>query len=436
MQSGGLSIDALNLSDVGSHAEQWERVLAKLRTREMPPPSVRRRPDAATYASLTSFLEQELDREATVHVNPGRVVIHRLNRSEYANAVRDLLGVEVDSRSVLPGDDADQHGFENIAGVLSVSPALFERYVASAKMIGRLAIGDPETPPVFQTYQTPKLVAQDDRADEDLPFGSRGGLAVRHWFPVDGEYVIKVRLKRQLYDYIIGIGRPHRLEVRVDHRRVKVFTVGGEAKGTPTPFTFAGNILSDPEWETYMHEADAGLEVRVQVKAGPAIVGVAFLDATPETEGVLQPEQTGFDRAVNEQYDGNPEIDTVSVGGPYNVTGVGDSPSRRRIFSCRPAKASEEEACAQTILSALSRRAYRRAPSDADVETLMTFYRAGRKTGTFDTGIQRALERLLAGPDFVFRIECDPEGMAKGSAYKISSVELASRLSFFLWSSI
>jgi hypothetical protein len=367
-------------------------------------------------------------------------VLHRLNRQEYANAIRDLLAVDVDARSLLPGDDADQHGFENIAGVLSVSPALFERYIAAAKKISRLAVGDLTTPPVFETYQTPKLVEQGDRADEKLPFGSRGGLAFRHWFPVDGEYVIRVTLKRQLYDYIIGVGRQQHIDVRVDHQRVKLFSVGGEAPGTPTPFTFAGNILSDPDWERYMHEADAGLEVRFRAKAGSRVVAVSFVHTPTEPEGILQPEQTGFDRAVNERYDGNAEIDTVAIGGPYNPEGLGDSPSRRRVFSCRPAKPSDEERCAQTILSTLLRRAYRRAASDEDMRAAMAFYRAGHADpdtpNRFDAGIRSALERILAGPDFLFRIERDPAGQPAGTAYRISGVELATRLSFFLWSSI
>jgi mono/diheme cytochrome c family protein len=436
MKSGGLVLEAADLSAIGANAEQWERVLAKLRTHEMPPPQVRRRPDAATHAAITSFLETALDREADAHPNPGRVVLHRLNRAEYANAVRDLLGVEVDARALLPGDDADRHGFENIAGTLSVSPALLERYVAAAKMVSRLAVGDPETVPVFDTYRTPKMVTQDDRAGEELPFGSRGGLAVRHWFPVDAEYVLRVRLKRQLYDYIIGIGRPHRIEIRVDRQRVAQFTVGGEAKGTPAPYSFAGNLLAGAAWETYMHEADAGLEVRVPVTSGPHHVAVSFLDAAPAAEGILQPDQTGFDRAVNELYDGQPEVDSLAIGGPYNVKGLGNSPSRRRIFSCHPAASADEESCARSILTSVVRRAYRRAPSSEDIETAFAFYRRGRAEGTFDTGIRRALERVLAGPDFLFRIERDPAGVAPGTSYQVSSVELASRLSFFLWSSI
>jgi len=436
LTSGGIDLEQADLSGVPAHADLWERVIAKLRTREMPPAAIRRRPDPKTYAHLTSWFESAIDRDAAAHPNPGRVVLHRLNRAEYSNAIHDLLAIDADPRALLPGDDADQHGFENIAGVLSISPALFERYIAAAKRISRLAIGDVNAAPVVETYQTPKLVTQDDRAGEDLPFGSRGGLAVRHWFPVDGEYVIKVRLKRQLYDYIIGIGRPHTLEVRLDDRRMKMFTVGGEARGKPTPYTFAGNILSDPQWEKYMHEADNGLEVRVTVKAGPATVAVAFLDTMTEPEGVLQPDQTGFDRAVNELYDGNPEVDTVSVGGPYNASGVGDSPSRRRVFTCQPAGASDEDRCAREILAHLARRAYRRPATDEDLDTLMSFYRTGRMGGTFDAGIQRALERVLAGPDFLFRIERDPADVAAGTAYKISGIELASRLSFFLWSSI
>jgi len=433
--SGGLVLEHIDLTDIAGGAQVWERVIRKLHSGEMPPPSARR-PDRARVDALVSWLEKTIDSDAGLHPNPGRVAIHRLNRAEYANAIRDLLAVNVDAQSLLPADDADQEGFDNNAGVLSVSPALLERYMSAAKRISRLAVGDPTIVPVFETYQTPKLLMQDDRMSEDLLFGSRGGMSVRHLFPVDGEYVVKIRLKRQLYDYIIGMGRPHQLDVRLDGQRVTLFTIGGEAPGKPAPATYVGNILADADWEKYMHEADQALEVRIPVTAGTRVLGVSFLDTVTEAEGILQPAQTGFDRATNELYDGNPAVDSVSIGGPYAVGGPGSAESRRKLFICRPGAASEEEACARKIVGAVARRAYRRPVTEDDVQTLLLFYNKGRVAGSFDEGIQFALERVLAAPDFLFRIEQDPPNAAPGSVHRLSDIELASRLSFFLWSSI
>jgi len=425
-KTAGLMLDRLNIDDVGDAAELWEKVVQKLRTHEMPPPGMPR-PDKATYEALTARLETALDRAAALKRNPGRVPIHRLNRAEYTNAIRDLFAMDIDGRALLPADEADQHGFDNIAAVLSVSPALLERYMAAARKVSRLAVGDPTIVPVFETYKILKMLAQDDQRDDDLPFGSRGGVAIRHLFPVDGEYVVKIRLRRQLYNYILGLGAPHDLDVRLDGQRIRRFTVGGEGKGNPAPETFVGNTLGEPEWEKYMHEADAGLEVRFAAKAGTR---------PREPEGVFQPPQTGFNRATNEQYHGNPAVDSVAIGGPFQVAGPGESPTRRKVFVCRPAAAADESPCATKILSTLARRAYRRPVTDADIETLLPFYEAGRRAGGFEQGIQRAIERLLADPDFLFRIERDPKNVAPGTPYRLTDLELASRLSFFLWSSI
>jgi hypothetical protein len=458
LKAAGLTLESLDVAAAADRPEVWEKVAHKLRAHEMPPATAPR-PDEATYAALAMFIETSLDRAAAQHPDPGRVPVHRLNRAEYVNAIRDLLGLEIDARTLLPADDADRQGFDNIAGVLSVSPALIERYMAAARKISRLAVGDPALVPVFETYKTPKMLTQDERMDEDLPFGSRGGVAVRHWFPVDAEYVIKVRLKRQLYDYILGMGEPHQLEVRLDGKRLQRFSVGGEATGRPAPATFVGNMLGSQEWEKYMHEADYGLEVRVSAPAGRHVVGVSFIDAPIELEGVLQPPQTGFDRGTNEQYDGNPAIDSVAIGGPYNASGPGASISRRRLFVCEPAKKADEDGpasakasersrrsspetqasedgCARQILSTVTRRAYRRPVVDDDIRTLWPFFEAGRKIGGFDRGVQQALERLLADPDFLFRIERAPEEVRPGTPYRLTDTEIASRLSFFLWSSI
>jgi hypothetical protein len=434
-KTAGLMLDALDIDRVGADAEVWEKVAHKLRAHEMPPPSAPR-PDDVTYAAVAASVEAALDGAAASRPNPGRVPIHRLNRAEYTNAVRDLLALEIDGRTLLPADDADQQGFDNIAGVLSVSPALLERYMSAARKISRVAVGDPGIVPGFEIYKSPKMLAQDERMDEDLPFGSRGGIAIRHVFPLDGEYVVKVRLRRQLYDYIVGIGEPHQIEVRLAGVRVTRFTVGGEAKGRPAPATFVGNMLGEPEWEKYTHEADAGLEVRFPAKAGMHVVGVSFVDAPAEPEGVLQPPQTGFDRGTNELYDGNPSIDSVAIGGPFHARGPGESLTRQKVFLCYPTDKVSEAPCARKILSRLTRQAYRRPVTGEDVRMLLGFYDAGRSAGGFDQGIQRALERLLTDPDFLFRVERDPAGIGPGTPYRLTGVELASRLSFFLWSSI
>jgi hypothetical protein len=400
----------------------------------MPPPSLPR-PEKTILDSFASWLETALDSAALAKPNPGRVAVHRLNQTEYANAIRDLLGLEVDGSKLVMADDPDEQGFDNIAAVLSLSPALLERYLSAARTVSRLAVGDPTIFPVFAIYEAPKSLVQEERISDDLPFGSRGGLAIHHLFPVDAEYLVKIRLRRQLYDYIIGMGRPHQLEVRLDGRLIKTFAVGGEGKGRRPPASFVGQIPGDPEWEQYMHTADAGLEVRFPAKAGPRVVTASFTKDFGEPEGIPQP-TGGRAVAINEWYDGNPSVDSVAIGGPYNVAGPGDTPSRRRIFSCVPKGASDEQACALRILSTLARRAYRRAPSHEDVQELLEFYSAGRRHGGFEGGIQAAIERILASPDFLFRLEADPAGLAPNSVYQLGDDQLASRLSFFLWGSI
>ena len=425
-RTAGLAIDALDLRQVGAAAEPWEKIARKFRTHEMPPPGAPR-PDAATYASMTTQLEGALDAAAAAAPAAGRVPVHRLNRTEYANAIRDLLGLDIDARGVLPADDADQEGFDNVASVLTVSPALLENYLSAARMISRLAVGDTSRKPMVDVFKVERDMVQDERMSDELPFGSRGGTAVTYQFPVDGEYLFKIELKRQLYDYIIGMGEPHQLDLRLDGVLVKRFTVGGEGKGMTTPENFAGNTPGDPEWETYMLTADRGLEVRAPVKAGPHSVGVSFVRRLWEAEGILQPPQTGFGRTTNELYFGYPALKTVSIGGPFNVTGPGESPTRRALFVCTPRDADAELPCAQKILSAVATRAYRRPITAAETQVLLDFYRAGRaEEKSFDAGIQRGLERVLAAPSFIFRIN-NPAA---------PDLNLASKLSFFLWSSI
>ena len=434
VRAAGLILEKAGLEDVAASADVWEKVVHKLRTGEMPPAGLPR-PDKSTVDSLASWLEASLDHAAALKPNPGRVAIHRLNRTEYTNAVRDLLALQVDGSSLLLADDVDENGFNNIAAVLSVSPALMEQYISAARKISRLAVGDASVVPVFETYLVPSALGQDERMSEDLPFGSRGGIAIHHYFPVDGEYAIKVRLKRQLYGYILGMGRRHQLDVRVNGKLVKSFTVGGDAPAAPSPASFAGNVMGDPKWDLYLHNADANLEFRLTAKAGAATVGVSFIKDRAESEKIPQPRETDFGLAINELYQGNPALESVSIGGPYRVDGPGDTASRNKIFTCRPAGGDEAQ-CAKKILASLARSAYRRLITDAEAATLVSFYQKGRAQGGFEAGIQLGIERILADPNFLFRIERDPPQAPPGVAYRLSDLELASRLSFFLWSSI
>ena len=436
--TAGLQLDTMNVERVGDHAEAWEKVVRKLRTGAMPPFG-RPRPDKATYAAVASTLETALDRVAAANLDPGRTTAHRLNRREFANAVRDLLGLEVDGSALLPPDNADL-GFDNMADILSVSPALLERYIFAARKISRLAVGDQTMGPTTETYTVPKMRFQDDRMSDDLPFGSRGGIAIRHDFPLDGEYDITIRLRRQLYDYVRGLQNPQQLEVRLDGARVAVFTVGG-APGTSPPQTFAGAVLGDRAWEDYTLHADDNLGVRVSAMAGPRVLGVSFVQGRSERDGVLQPRATGKVLAIAERWSSTSEapeaaIDHVSVSGPFNAAGAGETPSRQRLFVCHPTHRAEEAPCARQILSTVARRAYRRPLTNGDLDPLLAFYEKGRGAGGFETGIQRGLESILVDPEFLFRIERDPAEVSASTAYRISDLELASRLSFFLWSSI
>ena len=436
---GDLSFEGLDLSLVGQHGAIPERVLSQLRTRRMPPVG-RPRPAEETYEALATWLESEIDGFAAANPDPGRTeAFHRLNRVEYANAVRDLLALDVDVEALLPADDIDRHGFDNMADVLTVSPALMERYLSAARKTARLAVGEAPLGPAGEIYDVPILLIQDDRMSDDLPFGSRGGIGIRHYFVVDGEYDLAIRLHRNYVNYVRGMGSSHELEVRLDGVLVRTFTFGGEEPDVvQAPASYGGNQFGDPAWEEYMLFADANLRVRFSAQAGPHVVGVSFVRKFTEPEGVLQPRQSVFAAAVNEMRDGDAAVEQVSITGPYGGGGPGDPPSRRAVFTCQPASdaVADEEACAGEILSSLARLAYRRPVEQADLETLMEFYRAGRSDGGFDAGIQLALERLLISPDFLFRVERDPADIAPETVYALSDLELASRLSFFLWSSI
>jgi len=424
-KTAGLMLDSMDVANVGDNPAAWEKVVRKLRGREMPPPGAAR-PDEVTYVAVISGLEKALDKLAESRPNPGRVAVHRLNRTEYANAVRDLLGIEIDGQSILSGDIPDRQSFDNMASVLSVSPALLENYLSAARSVSRLAVGDPKGHPPA-TYKIAANWTQDDRMSEDLPFGSQGGLAVRHYFPRDGQYKIKVRLRRQLYDYIIGMGEPHQIDIRLDGVRIKRFTIGGEAKGMTTPETFPGDTQGDLEWEVYMHNADDGLEVLIPVKAGTREVAASFVSSFWEPEGIVQPPQIeSFARTDNEVYFGNPGVGTVSIDGPIGVTDTKELPPGTKVFSCWPNNAGAEEPCARKILSSLATRAYRRPVNPEEVRTLLDFYHEGHAEAGFVSGIQLGLERILAAPSFLFRVEHE----------RIDDLDLASRLSFFLWSSI
>ena len=434
LRTAELLLDKADVEIVSQDAAVWEKVVTKLQAGQMPPSGMPR-PDQATLDFFSAYLKTELDRAAAANPNPGRPPAHRLNRAEYANAIRDLLAVEIDTVSLLPADNAD-YGFDNIADVLSVSPLLMERYMLAAGKVSRLAIGDPTIRPASEEYKLPQLLVQEERMSDSLPFGSRGGIAVQHRFPLDGEYVIRIRLQRNNDGYIRGLREPNQLNVRLDGARIKTFTVGGEYPGRTGP-VFSRNdpdYRGDTEQVAYEYSADADLEIRFAAKAGTRLVGVAFQKENSKPEGVYMPPLRYGD--MGQYRGGNPAVDTVTVTGPYNAKGSGETPSRQKIFVCSPARGEDEEPCAKKILSTLARRAYRRPLSQEDLQTLLSLYQTGRSDGGFEAGIQLALQRILAGPEFLFRIERDPAGVAPGTAYRVSEVELASRLSFFLWSTM
>jgi hypothetical protein len=416
--------------------EIWEKVVLKLRTRSMPPAGIRR-PDNATYDAVASSLESELDRASAAHVNPGRPAnLHRLNRTEYANSVRDLTGIEVDASALLPPDQ-QAHGFDTNADALLMAPALLDHYLNAAAKIARIAIGDPTIPPAFERYTAVKgnsneqtWLSQTDRLSEDFPLGSRGGIAVRHYFPVDGEYILKLRLQRTYQDVIRGLNEPNQIEIRVDGVRVGQFKIGGSAELITQALADYRDVRPGE-----ITNGDDPLQVRIPLKAG-----LKTVVATIVKSNEILPEGLGPARIPVWSREGDVPtvpayISSLLIGGPYNGQVPKDSASRRRIFVCRPASKAEESACAKKILSSLARRAYRRPASGEDVQVLMGFYEGARAKGNFDAGIRAALERVLVSPDFLFRIEADPANTAPGAVYRVSDVELASRLSFFLWSS-
>ena len=408
LKTAGLSLQNVGMADIPEHAPVWEKVARKLRSGEMPPPSVRARPDGPTAKAFATYLEATLDQAAIAHPEPGRAPVHRLNREEYSNAVRDLLGVDVRPGAWLPVDDSG-YGFDNVAAVLSTSPALLDRYLSAAYKVSRLAVGDLTMKPVEEIYDAkrdPLKGSRNERLNDELPFDSRGGIVVAFYFPVDADYVFKVR--------------------------------------------FLG-VQADEETETDPYQ------VRIAVKAGLHTVGVTSprenlkpeRDAPPGGAGaaVGRASDTEIPSPVDLRLNGTrlkrfdvmartPEVSKLVIGGPYEPTGRGDTPSRRKIFGCRPARPAQEPACARTILKALAHRAFRRPVTNADLQPLYGFYEKARATGDFENGIQAAIEAMLVSPEFLFRIEQDPRGALPGTPHRITDVELASRLSFFLWSTM
>jgi mono/diheme cytochrome c family protein len=440
VKTANLMLDMVDGDQVSNSAEEWEKVVVKLRSRAMPPPGAKR-PDNATYDRVATWLESELDRAAAAHVNPGRPAeLHRLNRIEYGNAVRDLLHVEIDANAMLPPDE-QAHGFSTNADALAIQPALIDRYLSAAAKIARLAVGDPAIPAGFERYTALKdnsnestWLRQNERLGEEFPLGTRGGIVARHHFPVDGEYVFKIRLDRTDTGIIRGLQWRNDIEIRVDGLRVGQMSIGGTPEFMGGGDVGTGNYVNG---SSPLSTADEKLEVRAPVKAGmrQAIATLVKLDNL-ELEG-LGPNVTPIWSREHTNKPDNPlMISALLIGGPYNGRVSQESPSRRRLFVCQPASNREETACATNILTTLARRAYRRAPTNDDIQTLVSFYQTARAKGDFDAGIRAGIERVLVSPDFLFRIEADPAHSAAETAYELPDVELASRVSFFLWSSI
>jgi cytochrome c551/c552 len=389
-KTGGLMLDKLDVAHVGDNPETWEKVVRKLRAGMMPP-SGAPRPGQTAIDDLVTKIESELDQAAAAKANPGTTSLHRLNRAEYANAIRDLLALDVDAATLLPTDNSSE-GFDNIADALGVSPALLERYVGAATKVSRLAVGDPSIGPSTDNYRVPGDLSQGQHI-EGLPLGTRGGIVIHHTFPLDAEYSFKIQSRSNVV--LQPVGRNEEIEITLNGERVKLLKANGL------------------------------MDVKLNVKAGPQTIGVALVDKNSRgVDDIWQvlPNSSG--------------VASIAINGPLNATGPGDTPSRRRIFICQPAAPGDETSCAKKILTSLATRAFRRPATDGDLELLLGFYQAGRNQGTFETGIERALERVLVDPRFIFRFEQEPPNLPAGAAYRITDLELASRLSFFLWSSI
>ena len=439
LATSGLSLQQVDFANPGPHAEVLEAVVKKLSARMMPPSGMPH-PNFETYEIVTEWLQNELDKAWAANPDPGRIApIHRMNRYEYNNTINNLLGLDVNVMDLLPGDPTADGSFDNIATSLPFTTAHMERYMSVARQVTRLATGLAPLNPSVSTHEIPVYMSQDWRQTEDMPFGSRGGISVSHNFPVDGEYQFKVDLETNYQDYVKGLGWAQLLEVRLDGRLLERFTVGGEAPGIPTPLSFSGT--GEPgsiDWEQYMlYRATEGLEVRAPVQAGPHQVTVSYVRQQIEKEGIPQPRQGGRLPANSEAYLDYQKVHAVEIGGPYaTAEGIRESPSYNLIFSCYPERLAEETTCAAQILSRVARQAYRRPVTEEDVTLLLEFFDRGREQGgSFDHGIQFALEFMLSDPDFLIRSYSDTEQFSDGVIYELNDLELASRLAFFIWSS-
>jgi mono/diheme cytochrome c family protein len=421
-KSGELSLEHADLANIPQHPELWEKVIRKVRAGMMPPAGMPR-PDAPTLDAFVSGLESTLDRAAAANPRPGRTALHRLNRAEYANAIRDLLSLEIDATALLPPDD-ESSGFDNIADVLSVSPSLMERYLSASWNISRTALGNVNITPSTATYRVRPDLSQDGHI-EGLPPGTRGGMAIEHTFPVDAEYVIKLRLWRNTFDLMRGMEDPHDIEIAMDGERLTVVTAGGRDD--------FGRMAENPG--TFGADLDRRLTVRLPVTAGThTIWATTVLKSQAPRDDLIKP----FMRTTIDGLDimGDPSVDRITIEGPYAASGPGDTASRRKILKCRPTTPTQETSCARDILTTLARQAYRKPVDASTANVLMDFYARGRKSGgNFERGIESALQFILASPEFLFRVEPDPV-KASSPVYQLGDIELASRLSFFLWSSL
>jgi len=414
VKAGDMTLSQFDLTRIDQNPKLAEKIIYKLRGGLMPPPGVPR-PDAATAAAFASALEKVIDEAAAARPNPGRPYLHRLNRTEYANSIRDLLGVQVDVATLLPPDNMS-HGFDNMSDVLTISPALMDAYIRAAGKISRQAVGDPGAPAITSSYYNSRVVSQD-RHVEGTPFGTRGGIGVMHHFPADGEYVFRLRFYHHPVGPLFGInqGKGQQIEVAVNLQRVALLDID--------PLMTPEGIVTPP----------------IKIKAGPQRISASFInkfDGPIEDEFRLV-EQTLVDLTIGAVPGTTtlPHLRELSITGPTNISGISDTPSRRKIFTCRPARGANETLCAKTIISTLARKAYRRPVTNTDIEELLAFHKTGRSEGSFDAGIRTAIQAILSSPEFVFRFERTPANVAAGTNYRITDLELASRLSYFLWSS-
>lgn len=410
---GGLNLEKILPEDVSRHSDAWEKVVRKLNARHMPPIG-KPRPDERTYSAIVSSLETTLNRAAAAKLNPGRTdTVRRLNRTEYQNTIRDLLALDIDAAALLPADEAS-HGFDNVT-VGTLSPTLLDRYITAAQKIARLAVGGAQRAPGGDTIRIKPDITQEERV-EGLPLGTRGGALIRHTFPQDGEYEFQLRLTRDRNEEVEGLKEPHEFLLLIDREQMR-------------------NAIVRPPGAKGHDLVDAHLKFRLPVKAGPHDLGVTFLkNPASLRETARQPYTAQFN--MHRHPRSSPAVYQVSITGPFGAHGPGDTPSRSRIFIAQPKSPGEEETCAKQILSTLMRRAYRRPVNDADLARPMEFFRDGRKEANFDAGIEAALSAVLVSREFLFRVEQEPKGLAGKSPYRITDLELASRLSFFLWSSV